>query len=250
MQAVLAPLFAFASDVFQARKAILVFSCTVALVGACIAPGSQDVYRLIAAQSLIGVGLASMPLTYAVPSEVMPRKWRPMVQAGMNCASSLGAIFSPLVIGGMTKADEGNGWRNFYWLQAGMWGFAGIGIFCGYHPPKRPTQLDHLSWWRKLGYLDLPGFGLLTAGLCLFLTGMNLGGAVYPWHSARVLTTLIAGLVAMAAFVCWEWKGTAVGILHHDLFAPPRGRTFVICTVLILLEGAVLFSIVIFYPAM
>lgn len=33
--------------------------------------------RLIAAQTLIGVGFASVPLAYSVPSEILPRKWRP-----------------------------------------------------------------------------------------------------------------------------------------------------------------------------
>ena len=77
VQAVLCPLLSSASDVFQVRKPLLVGSLAVAVVGAGIAPGSQTIYRLIAAQVLIGVGFTSVALGYSIPSEVLPRRWRP-----------------------------------------------------------------------------------------------------------------------------------------------------------------------------
>lgn len=77
VQAVLGPLVSSASDLFQARKHIIVGSCLISFIGAGVAPGSQDIYRLIAAQILIGFGFAVVPLAYAVPSEILPRRWRP-----------------------------------------------------------------------------------------------------------------------------------------------------------------------------
>lgn len=77
VQAVICPLIASASDTFQARKAQLVGSCLISFVGSAIAPGSKDIYRLIAAQTLIGFGFAAVPLAYCVPSEILPRRWRP-----------------------------------------------------------------------------------------------------------------------------------------------------------------------------
>lgn len=49
---------------------------TLALIGAAIAPGSENIYRLIGASILIGFGLAAAPLSYTVPSEIVPRRWR------------------------------------------------------------------------------------------------------------------------------------------------------------------------------
>ena len=77
MQAVISPMFSSASDVFQARKWLLVGSSTISFIGAAIAPGSPDIYRLIGATILIGVGFSSVGLAFAVPSEILPRKWRP-----------------------------------------------------------------------------------------------------------------------------------------------------------------------------
>lgn len=77
VQAVLCPLISSASDTFQARKLLLVGPSVISFIGAAIAPGASDIYRVIAAQVLIGFGFATVPLAYAVPSEILPRKWRP-----------------------------------------------------------------------------------------------------------------------------------------------------------------------------
>lgn len=60
-----------------------------------------------------------------------------------------------------------------------LWGMTAIGLFIGYRPLKRHTRFDHLSFRQKLGRVDLPGFFLMTAGLAVFLTGLNLGGGLY-----------------------------------------------------------------------
>ncbi|KAJ4392693.1 hypothetical protein N0V91_011305, partial [Didymella pomorum] len=80
-QAVMAPILCSASDLFQVRKYLLIATGVVAFIGCGIAPGSQDINRLIAAQALIGVGAASLPLVYVVPSEILPRRWRPVIYA-------------------------------------------------------------------------------------------------------------------------------------------------------------------------
>jgi MFS family permease len=154
-----------------------------------------------------------------------------MAQAGINVAASLGAVTGPLAIGALTNNDPINGWRKFYWIQFALWGVTALGIFFGYRPPKRHTDLDELNLWQKLGKLDLIGFFLLTAGLALFLTGLNLGGGLYAWSDGHVLGTLIPGLVILLCFAIFEWKGTRTGILHHDLFkgGKTQGRTFAIC---------------------
>lgn len=206
MQAVLGPVISSASDAFQARKIILVASCIISFIGSAIAPGSGSIFRLIAAQTLIGVGFAAVPLAYVVPSEILPRRWRPIAQASINVFASLGAILGPLSIGALTNNDVVNGWRKFYWIQFALWGLTALCLFFGYKPPKRRTDLDELSVWHKLGKLDLIGFALLTAGLALFLTGLNLGGGLYTWSDGHTLGPLISGVVILFCFALYEWS--------------------------------------------
>lgn len=60
------------------------------------------------------------------------------------------------------------------------------------------------------------------------------------------MSTLVIGIALLIAFGLYEWKGTKVGILHHDLF---ERRTFPLCVALMFCEGVMLFSIILFYPA-
>lgn len=129
----------------------------------------------------------------------------------------------------------------------GLWGGAVLCILFGYSPPKRHTRLDHLSLWQKIGKLDLPGMGLLAAGLSLLLAGLTLGDNPWEWTDARVLATLITGIVVLVAFGVYEWRGTKTGVLHHELFTL---RTFPLSIALMFIEGVMLFSIVVFYPAL
>ncbi|GAB1742854.1 hypothetical protein NU219Hw_g8561t1 [Hortaea werneckii] len=252
VQAILCPVIANASDVFQARKTILVGTCLLSFIGAAIAPNASNMSRIIAAQVLIGFGFASVPLAYCVPSEILPRRWRPFVQAGVNLAGALGACAAPLIIGSLTERDSHTGWRLFYWIQMALWGATALGILVGYQPPKRHSGLDHLTFFQKVRHLDLPGFFLLTTGLTLFLVSLNLGGNTYAWSSAHVLTTLLIGLAVLVAFGFYEVKGTSTGILHHELFrgGEQRGRTFGLCVLLIFIEGILLFSFIVYYPAL
>lgn len=133
-----------------------------------------------------------------------------------------------------------------------LWGMVAIGVSIGYRPPKRHTALDHLSFWQKLGQLDLLGCALLSFGLTLFLIALNLGGGLYTWKNARVLTSLLVGIAGLAAFCLYEWKGTKTGIVHHELLGGGKnmGRTFAICMGLMALENILAFSYIIFYPTL
>ena len=133
-----------------------------------------------------------------------------------------------------------------------LWGLSAIGLFVGYRPPKRHTGYDHLTLWQKIGRLDLPGFFLLTAGLAIFLAGLNIGGGMFPWTAAPVLATLIVGILCLIFFGVYEWRFTKTGILSHELFrgGETGGRTFALCVGLIFIEGILLFSYTIFFPTL
>ncbi|KIX07466.1 uncharacterized protein Z518_02119 [Rhinocladiella mackenziei CBS 650.93] len=77
IQVVLRPIISAASDTFQVRKSLLVGSCVVSFVGSAIASGSNNIHRVVVAQVLIGFGFAAVLLSYCVPSEIVPGRWRP-----------------------------------------------------------------------------------------------------------------------------------------------------------------------------
>ena len=115
VQAALGPVFSSISDVFQVRKSVIVSLVTLAFIGSTIIPNSDSIYRVIGGSVMIGFGLAAAPLSYAVPSEIVPRRWRsgetaPLSflaeradiillasQGFINLFGGLGAITGPLV---------------------------------------------------------------------------------------------------------------------------------------------------------
>lgn len=81
------------------------------------------------------------------------------------------------------------------------------------------------------------------------MAGLNMGGVIYPWTSATVLSTMIIGIVILILFGLWEWKGTETGILHHELFTHSRSlSTFGICLALIFTDGILAYAFIIAYP--
>lgn len=222
---------------------------TIAFVGAAIAPGSQSIFRLMGASVMVGCGLGAGTLGYAVPSEIVPRRWRPLFQALINVAAGLGAVTGPFVIGALTQQDTLGGWRKFYWVQTALWGFCVVGILVGYMPPKRAS--DGSSFMNKLGRIDLIGSGLLLAAIALVVTGFNLV-SVFGWTSAKVLTPIVIGAVAFILFGAYEAFETKTGIFPHELFrgGSKHGWAFAIFCVLFFIEGITFFAINTFYPTL
>jgi hypothetical protein len=62
---------------------------------------------------------------------------------------------------------------------------------------------------------------------------------------------LIIGIVFLIAFAIYEWKGTKIGVLHHELFRQGKAsRTFALCLPIVFIEGLVAFSYVVFCPVL
>lgn len=47
---------------------------------------------------------------------------------------------------------------------------------------------------------DYIGLFLFSAGLILFVLGLSWGGNLYPWKSARVISTIVVGSVTLIVF--------------------------------------------------
>ena len=77
MQCALAPIVGRLSDVFD-RKWVLSVPYIFSFVGACISAKASDINTLIGGGILIGICLSTLSLLLAIPSEVLPMKYRPI----------------------------------------------------------------------------------------------------------------------------------------------------------------------------
>lgn len=147
--------------------------------------------QAIGVQVISSVLYIGQPILFAVGSEILPRKLRPVAQAGLNAAGAVGAIVGILAGGALTSASL-YGWRNYCYIVAALLGASVIIIGILYNPPPRPLQRS-LTLREKLARLDWIGYILLTIGLVLFTIGLSWGNNPYPWSDARVLAPLIVG---------------------------------------------------------
>ena len=217
--AVLAPPLGLASDLVG-RRWILIFSMLLGLAGALISgQGIEDsssktsckaeeslpassMNMLIAGRVVCACGNGAQGISLAIPSEVLPRRYRPFGQA--FCSGSVGKFFQDLkphvqlkersiavfniagllAAGGFIKHNVGGvgeGWRYVFHIEAILWGTNALLLFLVYKPPSRTILLENagvgtitdLTLAQKLRKIDILGAFLLTIFIVPFMLGLG-----------------------------------------------------------------------------
>jgi EmrB/QacA subfamily drug resistance transporter len=176
-------------DRFGRRRMFLIGLAifTLASAAAALAPTTA---ALIGARAVQGVGAAIVtPLTLTLLAEVFPPDRRGLAIGAWSGVSGLAVALGPLVGGAVV---DGISWHWIFWLNVPI----GVALL--------PLAARRLAESRgPARSLDLPGLGLVSAGLLGVVYGI-VRGAELGWTSATVLGSLIAGAVLVAAFLAWE----------------------------------------------
>jgi EmrB/QacA subfamily drug resistance transporter len=178
-------------DRFGRRRmfAIGVGIFTAASVAAALAP---SVEALNVARAIQGLGGAIvMPLTLTILSAAVPPARRGLALGAWGAIGGLAIAFGPLVGGAVV---EGLSWQWIFWLNVP------IGILL---VPLALSRL--LETHGPAGRLDLPGVGLVSAGMFGVVWGL-IRGNEQGWASAEIVTTLGLGSALVALFVAWELR--------------------------------------------
>src|SRR5215218_1781079 len=172
------------------RRRVFVAGLTLftgASAAAALAP-SMD--ALIVARAIQGIGGAIVtPLTLTILSGAFPKEKRGMALGAWSGIAGLAVAMGPLVGGAVV---DGISWQWIFWLNVP------IGIVVA---PLAFIRLRETHGPDKA--LDLPGLALASAGLFGIVWGLVNGNAD-GWTSAGIVSSLVAGVVLLAAFVGWE----------------------------------------------
>ncbi|KAI3572788.1 major facilitator superfamily domain-containing protein [Fusarium oxysporum f. sp. albedinis] len=219
------------SDFWGRRLPILI--CTaLCIIGSIVISRASSMTMAIAGSLVVGVGAGTTSLLYAVASEIMPRQYRPVAQAGVNIANSLGGIFTLLLGFGLVRKNDEN-FLVVWYVGTGLFAFNFVAIFFFFKPPKRRLE-SSLTWKDKIKALDLIGYILFSIGMIMFSVGLTWANNPYSWQSAPVLSTFVIGVVFIILTVVWEVKKKD-GFCHHGLFQ--TSRNFALALVFIFIEG-------------
>jgi EmrB/QacA subfamily drug resistance transporter len=187
---------------------------TVASAGAALAPTAD---ALIAARAFQGVGGAIVtPLTLTILSAGVPANRRGAFIGAWSGIAGLAVAFGPLFGGAVVS---GISWHWIFWLNVPV----GIVLI--------PLALFRLQeTYGPKAKLDLPGLGLVSAGLFGIVWGLVRGNA-QGWTSPEIIGSLAAGAVLVALFVFWEQRAEAP-MLPMRFF---KNRTFALANLASLL---------------
>ena len=199
-------------DRFGRRRmfAIGVGIFTAASVAAALAP-SVEVLNLARAVQGLG-GAIVMPLTLTILSAAVPPERRGLALGLWGAIGGLAIAFGPIVGGAVV---EGFSWQTIFWLNVP------VGVL-----------LVPLALWRlteshgPAGRLDLPGVGLVSAGMFGIVWGLVRGNE-QGWTSPEILAALSLGAALVAAFVAWELRAPSP-MLPMRFF---RNRAFALANV-------------------
>ena len=92
MQAVLSPIVGRLSDILD-RKYLAAIPPLIAFAGAVISAKATDMNMLIGGGILIGVTLSTISIVQAIPSEILPLKYRPLAQGFAGMGGTVGGMY-------------------------------------------------------------------------------------------------------------------------------------------------------------
>jgi EmrB/QacA subfamily drug resistance transporter len=160
---------------------------TVASAACAVAPGAT---ALIAARAVQGLGGAAvLPLSLTILTTAFPAQRRGAIVGIYGGLAGLAVAVGPLVGGAVT---EGLDWHWIFWINVPL-GVAGTLLSLRLLPESFGTRAR----------LDLPGVGLVTAGVVGVVWGLARTTQT-GWGSAEVITALAGGATALAGFFAWE----------------------------------------------
>ena len=210
------PVLGKLSDVIGKKK-IIAACVAVALVGSVLDAVTTSWAMLLLGRALQGVAFPAMFVSFGLIRDLVPRRMVNMAIGIAGGGTGLGAILGPLAGGYLTDHYS---WRALFWFCV-VWIVASLALLLLFVPE---TRLRHKV------RLDLPGAGLLGAGIALVMIYVSRGSG-WGWGRPITLAWLAGGLVLLAAFYLWETRVEepimSPALLRSSRFLPILGIGFV-----------------------
>ncbi|KAI1121624.1 major facilitator superfamily domain-containing protein [Nemania abortiva] len=238
IQSVLSPIVGRLSDVLD-RKWLATIPPLIAFIGAVVSATAKSMSVLIGGGVLIGTTLSTISIVQAIPSEILPLKFRALANGFAFVGGALGGLIGSLGAGAVTNVSAG-GWRYIFWIQAAFHGITSLGLLLFYNPPKqtRPKKPLRDYVWA----CDPIGSSLFISSATLLLLALDWAGGAYAWSDAHVAVPLSLGLALLVGFVGYEWKGRSDGLVAHVFFR--QNANFAYAVFAFAVEGWIFYSAV------
>ncbi|KAI0185421.1 major facilitator superfamily domain-containing protein [Xylaria flabelliformis] len=240
IQSVLSPIVGRLSDVLD-RKYLAAIPPLIAFVGAVVSATAQSMPVLIGGGVLIGTTLSTISIVQAIPSEILPLKFRALANGFAFVGGAIGGLIGALGAGAVTNVSV-SGWRYIFWIQAAFHGITSLGLLLFYFPQKQGLTRSKMSIRDYIWACDPIGSVLFISSATLLLLALDWAGGAYGWSDARVAVPLSLGLVLLVGFAGYEWRGRSDGLVAHVFFR--QNANFVYAVFAFAVEGWIFYSAV------
>ncbi len=228
---VVAPIYGKLGDLYG-RKIVLQAAIVIFLAGSVLSGLATDMLILIAGRAVQGLGGGGlMVVAMAVVADVVPPRQRGKLQGIFGGVFGVSTIIGPL-LGGFIVENLSWHWIFFVNLPLGLLALGVIAVALKTTPVHQQHRIDFL------------GAALLTGCLSSFVLFTSLGGGVFPWGSAPIVTLVILAVFFLAAFIVTEARA-AEPILPLSLF---RNNAFIVTNAVGFIVGFAMFGSITFLP--
>ncbi|RMX88448.1 hypothetical protein D0868_14817 [Hortaea werneckii] len=237
----LCPFVGALSDMFG-RRWVAAAGQVLLIVGPVVTATANTMNTAIGGQVISGLGAGLNELiALAGTAELVPTRKR---------GSYVGAVvftilpFCPSVLWAQLIA-KASVWRYVGALIA-AWNAVGlILLIVGYKDPVRLTPVRPKK--EILREVDWIGGFLSTAGVTMFMAGMQWGASQYPWSSIHVLVPFVIGIMLIIQFFVYEVCIAKYPMVPAALFRKaPRTMSFIL--LITFFSGGNFFVLLLFYP--
>ncbi|MFF2192608.1 MDR family MFS transporter [Streptomyces sp. NPDC058157] len=225
------PIWGKVGDMYG-RKGSFLTSIVIFLIGSALSGMAQDMGQLIGFRAIQGLGAGGLMVgVMAIIGDLIPPRERGKYQGMMAGVMALAMIGGPLVGGTIT---DHMGWRWSFYINLPLGAVALAMVSAVLHLPKKKAK----------GKIDYLGAALLTVAITSTVLVTTWGGTEYAWGSGEIIGLIVAGVLAIAAFVYAETKA-AEPVMPLHIF---RSRNFTLMSVIGFLVGFAMFGGVLYLP--
>ncbi|KAF6812291.1 MFS multidrug transporter [Colletotrichum plurivorum] len=225
------------TDVFG-QKNVLLFSLAWFGIfsGLCAATPSMSLTHLIVFRALQGIGGSGVfSVVFVTIVDICPARLLGPYSAVASSTFAIANILGPIVGGVISDTAD---WKWIFLLNVPGSAIAGAILFKCF-----PGGDDRKLGKAAFAKIDVMGSILSIGSAVMLLYGLQTGGKEFPWNDARIIGTLVAGVVAVFLFFIYEWGlHRKQGPLTEPLLPIRLLKNSRICCLLISMMTGLVFS--------
>lgn len=222
------PIWAKLSDIWG-RKIIMLAALAIFFASSAVCASAKTMEELIIGRAFQGTaGGGSILLVHVCISDLFSLRQRSLLMGFTEGIWALAGGIGP-VLGGVFASLAT--WRWCFWINLPICGISALLVLL-----FLDIQHEHTSFLDGIKAIDWAGIFTFLGFTLMLLLGLDFGGVLFPWDSAKIIALLVVGSLMIFAFVYSEARFAKYPLIPMELF---RRRTNVAAFAVVFFHGFV-----------